>query len=499
MRHDRCRILTAALTILLSASSWLAVQSARPARTLELVQVSDWQTQTWYQLDGHGPSTTCDLQPGHRYRLVLGCLSEGTQTHSVSVHLTALRSCPRDGDRKVLKAEPLAQIVNRWPEPRAVTSRCLAPVTGSSQPLVSPREFYLHVTDGDLDDPKQYARITAVNVACGTRVRVFVDQQLTSGEVTQSRIDALVRQLDDDVIPRVESQFGPLCDVDGDGCLAIVLTPWLSRLQGGRTSVGGMVRSSDFQQCALPPLGNRCDMLFLNSSLPNDSALRDLLSHEVAHAACISQRVSSRISTFRDEEDWLSEALAHLAEPSWSNLDHRIAAFLDDPSQYPLVVSDYYRAGLWRNPGCRGATYLFARWCIGASDPKLVRQLAQSKNRGRRNLEQATGRRFEDLFRAWQLSLADDEELAAPDLQSVLHRLGSAGLQPKICCDGSSEHVLQVRGTAFTVVDLRVDEFSPRTLWIAGDTAAKWQFSICRCSDESLGKSDRSSLAATPR
>lgn len=499
MRHDRRWIMTAALTMLLSAGGWLAVQSARPKRTLELVQVSDWQTHTWYRLDGHGPSTTCELPAGHRYRLVLGCLGEATQDHRMRVRLTASRSSPRGDDSGVLKAEPLARLVSPWTKPPTVFSLSSTPGTCSLQPFVSPREFFLHVTDGDLDDPKHYTRITARNIACGTRVRIFVDQQLATGEVSQSRIDEMVRMLEDDVVPRVESQFGPLSDVDGDGCLTIVLTPWLSRLQGGRTSIGGMVRSSDFQRDVSPPLGNRCDMLFLNSSLPSDAALRDLLSHEVAHAACISQWLSRDVGTLHDEEDWLSEALAHLAEPNWSNLDHRLAAFLDDPSQYPLVVPDYYRAGLWRNPGCRGATYLFTRWCIGASEPNLVRRLAQSTERGRRNLERATGRRFEDLFREWNLSLADGEEFAAPDLRSVLHRLGSAGLQPTICHDGSSEHTLQVRGTAFTVVDLLVDEPQPRTLQITGDLAAKWQFSICRCPDDSLGRSNRSALAAIKR
>ena len=496
MRHDRRRILTAALTMLLFTGGWLAVQSARPERTLELTHVSEWQTHTWYRLDGHGPSTTCELQAGHHYRLVLGCLGEATQDHSVSVRLTASRSSPRGDDRGVLNAEPLTRLVGPWSKPAIVFSPSSSPRDCSHQPLVGPRDFFLHVTDGDLDDPKQYARITADNMACGTRVRIFVDQQLAAGEVSQSRIDELVSVLEDDVVPRVESQFGPLSDVDGDGCLAIVLTPWLSRLQGGRTSIGGMVRSSDFQRDVSPPLGNRCDMLFLNSSLPSDAALRDLLSHEVAHAACISQRLSRGIGKLRDEDDWLSEALAHLAEPGWTNLDHRLAAFLDDPSRFPLVVPDYYRAGLWRNPGCRGATYLFTRWCIEHRGPQLVRQLAQSVERGRKNIERATGRQFEDLFREWNLSLADGVELTSPGLRSALHRLASAGLQPTICHDASSKHTLQVRGTAFTIVDLLVDEPSPRTLRIAGDSTAKWQFSICRRPDGSHGRTQNNTLAA---
>lgn len=485
MRHHRRWIVTAVLTILLTTGGWLAMQAARPDRSPDLLRVSDWKPQTWYRLESHGPDAACELSAGHRYRLVLGCLGDATQEHNVSFRLTTSRSSPHDGDQHRLNAVRLDRHASQWTNPSAAFSPSSTHRFDADRPLVAPREFFLHVTDGSLDDPKQYARITADNVACGTRVRVFVDQQLAKGEVSQSRIDELVRMLEDDVVPRVESQFGPLSDVDGDGSLAVVLTPWLSQLQGGRTSIGGMVRSSDFQRGVTPPFGNRSDMLFLNSSLPCDAALRDLLSHEVAHAACISQRLSRGSGILRDEEDWLSESLAHLAEPSWSNLDHRLAAFLDDPSRFPLVVPDYYRAGLWRNPGCRGATFLFTRWSVGQCEPQVVRRLAQSVEHGTRNLERATGRRFEDLFREWSLSIANGDQLDSPDLRNALRRLGSTGLRPTVCDADSSELTRQVRGTAFAVIDLLVDDFSSRTLRIAGDSAAKWQFSIYQVPDDS--------------
>lgn len=300
----------------------------------------------------------------------------------------------------------------------------------------------------------------------------------------------------DDVVPLIESQFGSLSDIDGDGSLAVVLTPWLSRLQGGRTSIGGMVRSSDYQRHVPPPFGNRSDTLFLNSSLPNDSALRDLVSHEVAHAACLSQRLSRETGTLRDEEDWLSEALAHLAEPGGSNLDHRLRAFLDNPSKFPLVVPDYYRAGLWRNHGCRGATYLFTRWCVRTSESRRIRQLAQSTERGTRNLEKVTGQRFENLFREWSLSLSGGEPFDSPETQSILRRLDSTGIRPIVVPATIREHTVQVRGTAFTVVDLLVDGSSPQTLQIVGDAATRWQFSIRQGSEFSETRTQDKTLAA---
>lgn len=498
MRHHRFRIVTAVLTLMLATGGWLTRHAARPEPTPKLVRVSNWEPQTWYRLDGHGSTVACELPAGQRYRLVLGCLGDATQEHCVTFELTSVPPDLRSHRRRELQAEMIVRHAGRQIENAKPISTPLTSRTDSDPSLVEPREFFLHVTDGDLDDPKQYARIRATNVACGTRVRVFVDQQLAKGEVAQSRIEELVRQLETDVMPRVESQFGPLYDVDGDGRLAVVLTSWLSRLQGGRTSINGMVRSSDFQRTVSPPLGNRSDMLFLNSALPSDTALCDLLSHEVAHAACISQRLSRDGGTLRDEEDWLCEALAHLAEPGWSNLDHRLVAFLDDPSRYPLVVPDYYRAGLWRDPGCRGATYLMTRWCVDRGEPDLVRQLAQSMKSGAQNLERATKRRFEDLFREWNLSLATGDGLPT-GVRSALERFGSAGLQPVICQPDSSGQTLRVRGTAFAVVDLRTNESSSRTLRISGDSDARWQFSICCWPDDSRDATQTRSLAAIKR
>ncbi len=472
------------LATLLVASGVLVLRAARPERATDVVLSPNWQDQAWYQLDDRDSNALCELPAGARYRLVIGGLGDSAEEYAVRFRLSP------SVDQPTLSRPTEIPVQARG---AASAPRCVSDKTGGLTPPRSPaqipllsttRDFFLHVTDGDLDDPKQYARITARSVACGHRVRVFLDQQLPEGEVPRSRIEDLVRTLETDVIPRIESQFGALQDVDHDGRFAVVLTPWLSRLQGGRTSIGGMVRSSDFRVDVPPPLGNRGDMLFLNSALPNDAALRDLLSHEVAHAACISQRLKNDHGQLSEEEDWLSEALAHMAEPGWTNLDHRLAAFLEEPSRYPLVVPDYYRAGLWRNPGCRGATFLFTRWCADRHGPNLVRRLVESRASGILNLERATGRTFEDLFREWSLSLASGDELASLDLQLAFNRIGSHGIRPTtIRGETDLEQTLSVRGTAFTVIELPQPSSASRTLRIVGDSTVRWQFSICRIPD----------------
>lgn len=456
---------------------------------------TDWQPLRWYRLDSDGADVSCVLPAAFRYRLVIACLSDADEEPAVKLNLMPSTPGASDSCRRLIEIEPRA-LQDRETSDKASVSP-VRPV--EVQHPAPEKDFHLHVTEGDLTDPKQYVPIRAWSVAEGHRVRVYVDKLVANGDVSEGQVADLLRLIEEEVLPRVETQFGPLRDVDHDGRFAVLLTPWLSRLQGGRTSIGGMVRSSDFQLDVSPPLSNRCDMLFLNSSLPSGAALRDLISHEIAHAACISQRVSQAGRTFRDEDDWLSEALAHLAEPGWTNLDYRLAAFLEDPSRYPLVVPDYYRAGLWRNAGCRGATYSFLRWCVDRFGNGLVRQLARSRHRGIFNLQLATGTRFEELFRAWSLDLADGRALATSEMQHVLSRFGSNRLRQTTSICEPSQQTLRIRGSAFAVVEVGSPQMSGRVLRIVGDANAKWQFSICQVPDDSGGHTERNMIAANRR
>src|SRR5262249_5797885 len=158
----------------------------------------------------------------------------------------------------------------------------------------------------------------------------------------------------------------------------------------------GFVRGSDFYRDLRPPFGNACDMMYLNTDLQPGPHLRALLAHEYTHAAVFSAHVLAGYPADgppQDEESWLNEGLAHLAEDwhdhGWTTRDYRISAFLNAPERSPLVAADYYGAGLWRNPGNRGAAYLFLRWCADRCGPGLARELVQSGLHGVANLEAA--------------------------------------------------------------------------------------------------------------
>lgn len=442
----------------------------------------------WYCLESSAGDATCQLPAGSgRYTLVIGCLADAVGSHQVRIKLTDELSeessvrltTPIYGDTHQAESSTFCEMVTH--ELRAPQTKSARSSKADVTAIGTTREFFIHVTDGDLNDPQQYARMTAQCVGEGHRVRVFVDQQLGANGIRDSQVDDLIHLLEADVLPRVEAQFGLLVDVDQDGRFAIVISPWLSRLQGGRVSINGMVRNTDFRRDVTPPFGNQCDMLLLNSALPCDAALRDLLSHEIAHAACISQRIKQLPQGIGDEHDWVSEGLAHLAEPTSTNFAERITTFLNDPSQYPLVIPDYYRAGLWRDPGCRGATVLFSKWCAEKYGPDLCCRLAQSPESGCRSFEHATSKRFEDLFRQWSISLAARAQRI--ELQSTSRfdqgrNESRVAIQQPLWESNKSELSLAIRGTAFAVVELPTANPHSMTLRINGAATAHWQYSI---------------------
>jgi hypothetical protein len=167
-------------------------------------------------------------------------------------------------------------------------------------------------------------------------------------------------------------------------------------------------------------------MLYLNTDLRPGPYLRTLLAHEYTHAVVFSEHVfGNYLPDARrcEEEGWLNEGLAHFAEErhgfSWSNLDYRVSAFLAAPQRYPLVVPDYYGAGLWRDPGCRGACYLFLHACA-CEDAGLSQKLIRSNLCGVANLEAAAREAFAALFRRWTVAVAQGKIPGGHDLYRSL-------------------------------------------------------------------------------
>jgi hypothetical protein len=167
-------------------------------------------------------------------------------------------------------------------------------------------------------------------------------------------------------------------------------------------------------------------MLYLSTDLRPGPFLRTVVAHEYTHAVVFSEHLfGDHLPGVprAEEESWLNEGLAHLAERrhgfGWGNLDYRVSCFLAAPQRYPLVVPDYYGAGLWRDPGCRGAAYLFLHACA-CENAGLPAKLVQSNLAGVANLETATREPFAALFRRWTIALARGTVPGGHDLHKPL-------------------------------------------------------------------------------
>jgi hypothetical protein len=350
------------------------------------------------------------------------------------------------------------------------------------------RDFFIHVAEGSLDNPRHYARVRGRVVATGRHVRVYLDTRLNAASLAPGLVEDIISRFDNEIIPLAERALGRYRDVDGDGRFSVLLTAWLGRLEGGRTSLGGFVRGADFRLDIDPPFSNRCDMLYLNADLQPGPHLGALLAHEYAHAVCVSERAPViGAGSAPSEDDWLNEAIAHLAENlydvSWSNLDYRISRYLSDPAAYPLVVPDYYEAGLWRNHGCRGATFLMLRWCVDQFGEDLLRQLVRGPAAGVRNLEAATGRRFDELYRRWTVAVGMASGDAAGGYRSVrLHGVlcgwGLAGPRRELWDAAGDGRLLILKGTTTSFVEVRASRAGARSLRLTATPGARLQVTL---------------------
>jgi hypothetical protein len=343
----------------------------------------------------------------------------------------------------------------------------------------------------------------ALRVAEGRFVRVFLDSQMQSGQLARGLVAEIVRLFDEEIVPDSREVLGQFRDVDGDGKFAIVISPWLGKLQGGHTALGGFVRGSDYQTHVQTPFGNHADVLYLNANLQLGPHLKTLLAHEYAHAICFSERLPTKLHPdgLPTEEDWLNEAIAHLAEnvhgTGWTNLDYRISRFLDATHRSPLVVRNYYANGLWRDPGCRGATYLFLRFVVDQFGEEVLSRLIRNPDRGVKNLEAATGVAFPDLFRWWTISLAQagsdvsDEEHSSGLFRSVdlTGRMGRWGLQGPRATEWNvnrEDQTFSLMGTTAKVFDVRAATPGIYRLRVRTQGQPKLQVTVIREPTDSL-------------
>jgi hypothetical protein len=242
-------------------------------------------------------------------------------------------------------------------------------------------------------------------------------------------------------------------------------------------------------------------MMYLSAGLRPGPHLRTLLAHEYTHAVVFSEHLFGDYLPDRprqDEEGWLNEGPAHVVEDlhgyGWTNLDYRVSAFLCGPERYRLVVPDYYGAGLWRDPGSRGATFLFLRWCVARHGTGLAPRLVRTRLHGVENLETATEEHFEDQFRRWSADLllagtglrpVDDPAFGPRlDLRRPLAGWVLAGPRFAELPLAGGDHEASLAGTSVAYLLLHSPAGPRARVRVTADAAAALQVSVVALPDE---------------
>ena len=292
-------------------------------------------------------------------------------------------------------------IAVRSPLPKASpVRRSLAPAAREAvKPAPETRQFFVHRGSGAFTDPRFFHAAETQLAGASGHAAIYVHPDAV--KPAPDRIAELLREFERQRQAVRKTLGATARDVDGDGRFCILVVP-----HGEIPSAPlGYVRPADFSPRLSPPVSNQADMMYLSDKLPRGDLLHTILAHEYTHAVCSGLRPELL------EDDWLSEGLAHCVErtlaPASPNLDYRIARFLERPHQFPLTVTDYYAAGLWREHGCRGATFLFVDSCRERYGPVLLSRLATSDCTGPRSVASATGTQFRALVRQWSVGLLE--------------------------------------------------------------------------------------------
>lgn len=309
--------------------------------------------------------------------------------------------------------------------------------------------------------------------AIGERAILVEDPQAPAAGFTDADWRLIADEFDASIYPTDAAYFGEAADIDGNGRVVLVFTPAVNGLSlpgGGRINGffllsdlaasgrqgGAGVPGADDASC---PSSNEREVLYIGVADPDGQfgspftkaqalrAARRTVAHELQHLLAAEQRVVLGSQDFGSvEESWLDEGLSHLAEelvglrlmelPEGQNITFDLIGGdrdrLDVFNIY--LIPNFFSLGLYMaapgiapvlaplDPGglgseqMRGFGLFFLRWLLdhhAGDDPAaFVRALASGgggQRQGIANVENETGRAWEDLIAEFAMALAVDD------------------------------------------------------------------------------------------
>jgi len=251
----------------------------------------------------------------------------------------------------------------------------------------------------------------------GTYCKLFVDPEPFNGlsaadggfySITESQLDTLMTKFDQKIYPLMTQNYGPSYDMDGDGKVAVFLSPMVTR--------NGFAGFFDTEHFTTSMTSNQRDMFCMwtpDESWSGDRWLAgtcETIAHEFQHLINFSGRLkkaSYNFSSVVEEEIWLDEALAMGAEIRYRQsigdpvYEERFSYYMNYISSTSLMnfgnkLQDY---------GCVG---MFAHYLFEQGDASRIQRLVTSGLRGKTNIETAFSdhpnaalRTFDGIYSNW--------------------------------------------------------------------------------------------------
>jgi hypothetical protein len=319
--------------------------------------------------------------------------------------------------------DPKLALVNQ-PQERAAAFNRLDPQVGDR------RRFSVQNKDG------AYVLLDAEAKAISQHAIVYQEIATPNGFTPNDFIN-FVKLVEDPIYDTNVKVFGESSDVDADGRMIIVLTSVVNRMTEASDAgfIAGFFDACDLMARLACPSSNRGEIFYAvlpdpegvyGKKHPASEILRRIppaIAHEFQHMIHWNQR-ALRLRTTTEEESWLKEALAHMAEDTVAgvflergDLEHasdflianyiRANYFLTSPSNTSLL---YLNEGTLAE---RGAGWLLLRYLLGHVQGPLLRDLTQNTRTGIATLEAASGKSWETLLSEWSVALWADN---APEL-----------------------------------------------------------------------------------
>jgi len=292
------------------------------------------------------------------------------------------------------------------------------------------RSFTLH-------DDRQWLTIEAEAIGVSERVVLWEDQTTPSElEVNYERIDLILQNLEEIVIPREEQLFGAISDVDGDGKIAVLISYTVNMI-----GVAAYVTWCDINAAEGCTAGNNSEVVYLSipepeGRLSSANAITETVAHELSHLIYAYHKHVLNGTMLREGEGiYVTEGLAALAQDltGYNNGNQYVwgaafdlAEFYEDENfcTQGISVNDMFGDGSFystdRDGVLRGGSYLFLRYLFEQAggmevlaDGSLVdrggiawlRSIYSTPALGAAAIEETMGRDYWDLVFDWYTAI----------------------------------------------------------------------------------------------